>query len=243
MEPAPLISMPEHCQQIGVIHSPFKQKFGIPRQAGLIAEASGFVELLPPYNQPEALAGLDEFSHVWLLWQANTIERDRWKPTVRPPRLGGNQRVGVFASRSIFRPNAIGQSLVELDEIVTTRKHCGFNVSGLDILDGTPLIDIKPYLPWADALDDAVGGFANDKPESQLEVRVAQEAVSQFESLRKRDPQMMRLIERVIEQDPRPAFHQSGRRYGVNIGEYEVTFRCIEAIAYIISVAQMDEKG
>ena len=235
--------MPEPCQQIGIIHSPFKQKFGIPRQAGLIAEASGFVELLPPYNQPEALTGLEEFSHVWLLWQANTINRDGWKPTVRPPRLGGNQRVGVFASRSIFRPNAIGQSLVSLGDIVTTQQRCGFNVSGLDILDGTPLIDIKPYLPWADALDDAVGGFAHDKPESQLKVRVAQEAVAQLELLRERDPQMMRLIERIIEQDPRPAFHQSDRQYGISIGEYDVTFRCIELIAYITSVAQMDVKG
>lgn len=232
--------MTEHCQPIGKIHTPFKQKFGIPRQSGLIADASGFVQLLSPYNRAEALTGLEGFSHVWLLWQANTITRDEWSPTVRPPRLGGNQRIGVFASRSIFRPNAIGQSLVRMGEIVTTRQRCGFNVSGVDILDGTPLIDIKPYLPWADASVDAIGGFANDKPNSKIDVFIATEVSEQFEALRDSDPGTATLIEQVIGLDPRPAFHQSSRSYGMRIGAYEVTFHMAETTAWI---TQIEEKG
>ncbi len=219
--------------RIGIIHSPFKQKFGIPRQAGLTPGARGVIELLPPYNQPEALRGIEDFSHLWLLWLARH-HREPWKATVRPPRLGGNVRVGVFASRSIFRPNAIGQSLVRLEKVDAERGR--LEVSGLDILDGAPLLDIKPFLPWADAPADARGGFAASAPQSRLAVRYSEQAEASAAALPSAD---RKLIESVIACDPRPAYHDDDRGYRLRLGDQEIEFSVRADVATIISIEAM----
>lgn len=231
--------MSNQLQQIATVHSPFKEKFGIPRQAGLIPAATGFIELLPPYNDPEALRGLGGFSHVWLIWLANAVSRDSWKPTVRPPRLGGNERIGVFASRSIFRPNPVGQSLVKLEQVITGKARCGLMVSGLDILDGSPVLDIKPYLPWADSVTDAIGGFAHSAPADRIDVTISDSAVPVFEQLQKENSRVAELIKQVISHDPRPAFHQAGRSYGVRIENLEVGFRVEGLTAWIDSIVEI----
>jgi tRNA-Thr(GGU) m(6)t(6)A37 methyltransferase TsaA len=157
---------------IGTIHSCYGEKFGIPRQPGLVKSATATLELLPPYNSPDALRGLDGFSHLWVIFLFHQSTRNQWKATVRPPRLGGNERVGVFASRSNFRPNPIGLSVVELLTVEGTQLHLG----GGDFLDGTPVLDIKPYLPYADCIPSATGAFATRTPEPVNTVECPDEA-------------------------------------------------------------------
>lgn len=149
---------------IGVIRSCFRQKFGIPRQPRLVPAARATLELLPSYAQPEAVRGLEGFSHLWLLFVFHGIPAGHWQPTVRPPRLGGNQRMGVFATRSSFRPNPIGLSAVALERIEISAGRVVLHLAGVDVLDGTPVLDIKPYVPYADSIPEAVGGFANEAP-------------------------------------------------------------------------------
>lgn len=145
---------------IGFIHTDFIEKFGIPRQSGLIPELTGVIEFLPEYRQPEAFKGLQDFSHIWILWEFNRAKKDHWSATVKPPKLGGNTRMGVFATRSPFRPNNIGLSSVRLERIEYTEEHGPLlYVSGIDMLDGTPILDIKPYIPYSDCHPDATGGF------------------------------------------------------------------------------------
>ncbi len=150
---------------IGYVHSCYREKFGIPRQPGLVTEAHGEVRLLPEFSQPDIVRGLEAFSHVWLVFQFHAIITAPWKPTVRPPRLGGNQRLGVFATRSMFRPNPLGLSVVKLEAVQHGASEIVLSVSGLDLLDGTPVLDIKPYLPYADCVEAATGGFASKAPE------------------------------------------------------------------------------
>ena len=155
---------------IAIVHSCFKEKFGIPRQAGLIPEARGSLEVLPPYDRPEAFRELEGYSHLWLLWVFDALQPELettapgWRPTVRPPRLGGNRRVGVFASRSPFRPNPIGLSLVRLLAIDYATPGISLQLQGLDLLEGTPVLDINPYLPYADRAAEARAGFAPEAP-------------------------------------------------------------------------------
>ena len=227
--------MPDiHLSPIGVIHSPFREKFGIPRQAGLISAAKGHVALIGSWNQPDALRGIEDFSHLWLLWLARHHREGNWKTTVRPPRLGGNVRVGVFASRSIFRPNAIGQSLVRLEKVIAAPGDCRLEVSGLDVLDGTPLLDIKPFLPWADAPADARGGFAAQPPKRRLAIAYTPEAEAAASSLPagERD-----LLEAAIACDPRPAYHDDRRPYRLRISDYEAEFMVENHVAKVIRVA------
>ncbi len=225
-----------NCEHIGIIHSPFQEKFGIPRQSGLIPQARGHIELLPPFNQPEALRGLEDFSHLWLLWLAKSEPGRRWKTTVRPPRLGGNTRVGVFASRSIFRPNPIGQSLVRLEGIVSDAAGVHIEVSGLDILDGSPVLDLKPYLPWSDAPppdQPFEAGYAASPPDPVLEVEFTGNL---REQLRHADAKLPELIEVVLALDPRPAFHQPGRVYHMVVSNHEIRFVVEESRATVLSV-------
>ena len=153
-------------QIIARMHSEFPEKFGIPRQSGLVEELRGMVVFEPEYRNADALRGLEGFSHIWLLWQFSRAVREEWSPTVRPPRLGGNERLGVFATRSPFRPNPIGLSPVKLEGV---ERHPELGpvlvVSGADLMDGTPILDIKPYVPYVDCIPGAVGGFAPDRPE------------------------------------------------------------------------------
>ena len=203
---------------IGVVHSCFKEKFGIPRQPGLVSEARATLELEAPFNRSEAVAGLEGFSHIWIIFVFHEAMRERWRPTVRPPRLGGNQRVGVFASRSPFRPNPVGLSVVKLDDIECDGGRCLLHLSGADLLDGTPVLDIKPYLPYADALPEADGGYAADTPVQSISITFSELADAQCAELEQNGlPHLRQLIKQVLSQDPRPAYyvnkkHANGER-------------------------------
>ncbi|WP_372845613.1 tRNA (N6-threonylcarbamoyladenosine(37)-N6)-methyltransferase TrmO [Pontiella sp.] len=201
---------------IGQMRSCYTDKFGIPRQPGLVKSATATLELLPPYNQPEALRGIEEFSHLWIVFVFHRSARDQWKATVRPPRLGGNERVGVFASRSNFRPNPIGLSVVELLKVEGTQLLLG----GGDFLDGTPVLDIKPYLPYSDSLPDARGAFANAAPAPVNTVGFAagiEARIAQLESAKR--PALRQLIADMLSYNPRPAYRTDdpGRVFGTTV--------------------------
>ncbi len=212
---------------IGVVHSPFREKFGIPRQPLLVPEAKARLELLPPYNCIEAFAGLEAFSHIWLTFIFHQAMRDQWQPQVRPPRLGGNRRVGVFASRSPFRPNPIGLSVVALDGTSHQQGRVELLLSGLDLLDGTPVLDIKPYIPYADSIPEARSGYAAEPPQVSKEVRFSETAEAQ---LRQRDDgvELRCLIVKLLRCDPRPAYKnrsQSERIYGMRLYDFDLKWR------------------
>lgn len=210
-------------EPIATVHSCYKEKFGIPRQPGLVREAEAIIELLPPYNVPGAVKGIEGFSHLWLLFVFHAVKQSDHSLTVRPPRLGGNERVGVFASRSTHRPNPIGQSVVELVAVECGDGGVRLRVRGADLLDGTPLLDIKPYIPYVDAIPGARSGFAAGAP-PQLEVvwSAGAEAVLAGE----RDgAAMRRVIGESLAYDPRPAIHhgrEEGRRYGCRMFHFDV---------------------
>jgi tRNA-Thr(GGU) m(6)t(6)A37 methyltransferase TsaA len=212
---------------IGIVHSPYREKFGIPRQPGLVkAEAS--LELLPPYNRAEAVRGLEGFSHIWLTFVFHGVQQQGWRPTVRPPRLGGNQRVGVFASRSTHRPNPIGLSVVELVGIEQGEGAVVLRLKGGDLLDGTPVLDIKPYIPYSDAIAEARSGFAPAPPEAGLEVVFRPEAQRDCEVYARKHHDLELLIRGVLAQDPRPAYKgqdDGEREYGVALYDMNVRFR------------------
>ena len=205
---------------IARIHSDFPTKFGIPRQSGLVEALRAAVVFEPEYRNPDALRGLEGFSHIWLIWQFSQAVREEWSPTVRPPRLGGNARVGVFATRSPFRPNPIGLSCVKLEEI---QRHSPQGpvlwVGGADLMDGTPIYDIKPYLPYVDSKPQALGGFAQIPKGPTLEVFLPPE-------LEERVPPALReALVGVLAQDPRPPYQHSPERvYGLSFGGLEVKF-------------------
>ncbi|WP_417329457.1 tRNA (N6-threonylcarbamoyladenosine(37)-N6)-methyltransferase TrmO [Halomonas cupida] len=211
---------------IGVIASDFPDKFGVPRQPGLVPEATAQLHLLEPYNDPLAVRGLEGFSHLWLTFIFHLSPPD-WKALVRPPRLGGNARMGVFASRSTHRPNRLGLSLVELVD-VSTDKGVTLTLRGADLVHGTPVVDIKPYLPWAEARPEAHTGFAPAAPE-RIEVAFSSQALD-YLALRDDGNSLRRLIEEVLAQDPRPAYRgQSDQRlYGVYLRDVNVRFRTID---------------
>ena len=224
-------------QPIGTVHSPFKEKFGTPRQPGLV-NAQCSIELLPPYNQMDALKGLEGFSHIWVSFIFHRAIRDpqsnpqfnpqpnKWQPTVRPPRLGGNEKIGVFASRSPFRPNNLGLSVAKLIDIEQRGKKLFIHVEGLDIIDSTPVVDIKPYIPYVDAIPDASEGFATGAPEKKLEVEFTQQAEQQLKKIENAE-NLRRLIIDVLELDPRPAYKQSEQKgdFGVRLEDYNIRWK------------------
>lgn len=209
---------------IGRVHSEFPSKFGIPRQSGLVDSLKATVVFEPAYRNPQALRGLEGFSHLWLIWQFSEAVRDTWSPTVRPPRLGGNKRMGVFATRSPFRPNPIGLSCVRLEKIEwETVQGPLLHLAGADLMDGTPIYDIKPYLPFADCRPEAVGGFAEDAMAHALEVEFPPRWLA-------RVPQDRRaaLLE-LLAQDPRPSYHRDAARvYGFCFAGLEIKFTVTE---------------
>jgi len=211
---------------IGIITSPYKEKFGIPRQPGLVTAAQATLSLLPPYNQPETVRGLEGFSHVWLIFVFHATQQQGWKPTVRPPRLGGNARMGVFATRSTFRPNPIGLTVAGLSSIQVQGSNITLTLQGADLLDGTPVLDIKPYLPYADALPQASAGFAPQAPEIPLPVRFAPLASQQCAAQGgERNLHLRCLIEQILGQDPRPSYQhgqQDGRVYAMRLYEFDL---------------------
>lgn len=204
---------------IAHIRSDFTEKFGIPRQSGLVDALRARIVFEPEYRNADALRGLEGFSHIWLLWQFSRAQREDWSPTVRPPRLGGNARMGVFATRSPYRPNAIGLSCVRLVSVdADTEDGPVLTVAGADLLDGSPIFDIKPYLPYADAHPEAAGGFA---PSPAATLRVAFP-----EALLERLPEDKRgAVLDVLAQDPRPGYqHEPGRVYGMAFAGHDVKF-------------------
>jgi tRNA-Thr(GGU) m(6)t(6)A37 methyltransferase TsaA len=205
---------------IGHIHTDFNEKFGIPRQSGLVNELEGRIIFLPEYRQPEAFRGLEEFSHIWILWQFHMVNKENWSATVKPPKLGGNKRMGVFATRSPFRPNDIGLSSVRLLDIEYTEKYGPvLHVAGADLMDNTPIYDIKPYLPYTDSHPDATSGFAGNIDIQKLEVVFPDELLSIVPE-DKRDALMA-----VLAEDPRPGYQDApDRRYGVAFAGFDVRF-------------------
>ena len=205
---------------IARIHSDFSEKFGIPRQSGLVEALQATVVFEPEYRSPEAVRGLEDFSHIWLLWQFSRAVRDTWSPTVRPPRLGGNQRLGVFATRSPFRPNPIGLSAVRLERVeLTGRNGPLLHVAGADLLDGTPIYDIKPYIPYAAAHPEASGGFTDAAARRRL-------AVDCPPSLLAAVPEEKReALLGVLAEDPRPSYQDNPARiYGLTFAGFNVRF-------------------
>lgn len=216
--------MPSLITPIGTIHSCYKEKFGIPRQPGIVHSASATLELLPPCNTAEALRGLEEFSHLWIVFLFHQSARNEWKATVRPPRLGGNRRVGVFASRSNFRPNPIGLSVVELRGIEGTT----LKLAGGDFLDGTPVLDIKPYIPYADSIPDAKGAFASTAPEPVNTVTFFQGLEDSIQALENDTrPALRQLIRDMLAHDPRPAYSSDNfdRIYGTRLFDLEIRWK------------------
>ncbi|MFP2468570.1 tRNA (N6-threonylcarbamoyladenosine(37)-N6)-methyltransferase TrmO [Pseudescherichia vulneris] len=219
-------------EQIGVICSPYKEKFAVPRQPGLVQHGNGELHLLPPYNQPDAVRGLEDFSHLWVLFVFHQTMEGGWRPTVRPPRLGGNARMGVFATRSTFRPNPIGMSLVELKGIRCHKDQVILQLGSLDLVDGTPVVDIKPYLPFAEALPEAQASYAQQAPAASVNVSFTPEVEQQFPVLDKRYPHLRAFITDVLAQDPRPAYRKGekmGKTYAVWLHDFNVRWRVTDA--------------
>ena len=218
-------------QPIGIVESCFPENFGVPRQPGLVPEARGRIRLLPPYDQADAVRGLEGFSHLWIVFVFHRLKGEVAKTTVRPPRLGGNARLGVFASRATHRPNPIGLSLVKLEKVASCAGHTVLEVSGLDIVDGTPVLDIKPYLPYAESIPDATAGYANEAPAFDCEVILTEQAGTQAKALESCYPQFISLLRKVLSLDPRPAFHQHRddvqppRIYGLSLYDQNIRWQ------------------
>ena len=219
---------------IADFHSPFGTKFGIPRQSGIIPELEGKIVFRPEYRNAEALRGLEEFDYLWLIWEfsANRGDSGTWSPTVRPPRLGGNARIGVFASRSPFRPNGLGLSAARILRIEKDGPEGPvIHVSGADLMDGTPIYDIKPYVTYADSRPDARSGFVDANSWSTLEVIIPSEIATRLpEKVRK-------MISGVLAQDPRPQYHDDPEKiYGMEFDGMDVRFRVHDGIAEVTEI-------
>ncbi len=215
---------------IGYVRSPYKEKFGIPRQPNLVTEARATLELVAPFNQPDSVRGLEGFSHIWVIFVFHATAAQGWKPTVRPPRLGGNTRLGVFATRSTFRPNPLGLSVAQLCGIQQQGSKMILTLAGVDLLDGTPVLDIKPYLPYADALHQASAGFAPDAPQAlqghvRFSVLAGQQCVQQQQRL---NTNVRLLIEQILHQDPRPSYRHGladERVYAMRLYDFDLRWR------------------
>ena len=223
---------------IAHIHTDFPTKFGIPRQSGIIASLQGRIVFEPEYRVAEAVRGLEDFSYIWLLWEFSKAVRHTWSPTVRPPRLGGNVRKGVFATRSPFRPNPIGLSSVRLEKVdIDPKIGPVLYVSGIDLMDGTPIYDIKPYIAYTDSHPDAVSGFASTPAEYLLEVDFA-------ENLLQKVPESQResLIE-VLAHDPRPQYQNDPERvYGIAFGDMDIKFKVEGCLLTVLQIAKSEAK-
>jgi tRNA-Thr(GGU) m(6)t(6)A37 methyltransferase TsaA len=204
---------------IARIHNDFKDKFGIPRQSGL-TELTSRIVFEPEYRNPDALRGIEGYSHLWLIWQFSEAIRENWSPTVRPPRLGGNRRVGVFATRSPYRPNPIGLSSVRLLAVERTNDGLTLLVSGADLLDGTPIYDVKPYVAYSDSHPDAVSGFADEVKNYALKVEICKELLTKIEVSKQKS------LITILENDPRPSYQNDPEReYGMLFSSYEIFFK------------------
>ncbi|MBO5106018.1 MAG: tRNA (N6-threonylcarbamoyladenosine(37)-N6)-methyltransferase TrmO [Clostridia bacterium] len=222
--------MKNELRVIAHIETDFKTKFGIPRQSGLV-DLEGLIVFEPEFRNDDALRGIEDFSHLWLIWNFSKSERENWSPTVRPPRLGGNKRVGVFATRSPFRPNPIGLSSVRLLGTVKTEKGTALRVSGADLMNGTPIYDIKPYLPYTDSHPDAIGGFADEKLKDNLKVNFPPKLLNLIPKNKK-----SALLE-LLSEDPRPHYINDDERiYGFEFAEFEIKFKVKDNVLTVVNI-------
>ena len=223
---------------IGHIHTDFPTKFGIPRQSGLVESLKGTITFEPEYRNPQCFRGLEEFSHIWLLWKFSKSEKEHWSATVKPPRLGGKKRMGVFATRSPYRPNDIGLSSVKLEQI-TFDETLGpvLHVAGADLMDGTPIYDIKPYIAYADCHPEATEGFAGKVKEKELQVEFPEELLVRY-------PEEKRAaILGVLAQDPRPAYDTDETRvHGVEFAGYDVRFTVKEEVLKVKELVKLNHR-
>ncbi len=217
---------------IAHMRSDFPTKFGIPRQSGLVEELRSMIVFEPEYRSEDALRGIEDFSHLWLIWQFSQAVREGWSPTVCPPRLGGNTRMGVFATRSPFRPNNLGLSCVRLLEVKHTQQYgTVLIVGGADLLDGTPIFDIKPYIPYSDSRPEAAGGFTDRVGDFLLDVKFPQELLEKLPA----DKQAAAVG--VLSHDPRPSYQRKpGRVYGLNFAGFDIRFTVEDAVLTVQSV-------
>ncbi|WP_077313625.1 tRNA (N6-threonylcarbamoyladenosine(37)-N6)-methyltransferase TrmO [Vibrio palustris] len=222
---------------IGWIESPYKEKFAVPRQPRLVPAANARIRLDGELNCAESVRGIEQFSHIWLLFLFDQNLAKGWKPTVRPPRLGGNERIGVFASRSTFRPNGIGMSAVQLNGITQVGEQHYIDVGSVDLVDGTPIIDIKPYIPYSDAIASAQGGYADSEPLT-LPVTFSEHAQLALHSLPERQT-IQKVIEQVLAQDPRPAYKKNkpdDKQYAVNLYSLNVKFIVMDNFVRVTAI-------
>ena len=226
--------MIQEMQAIAHIRSDFPQKFGIPRQSGIVPETTARIIFEPEFRQEEAFRGLEGFSRLWLIWVFSANRHAAWQPTVRPPRLGGNTRMGVFATRSPYRPNPIGLSCVELDHLEHTAEGPVLVVRGADLMDGTPILDIKPYLPYADAFPDAAIGFTKDTHRPRLVIDFP-------EKLLKVIPEEKRAaLNGILGEDPRPSYQEDGRAYGVSFAGKNIRFYVEGNVLHVTAVEELE---
>ena len=216
---------------IARIRNPYDGKFGVPRQSGLVEQVISTVVFEPEYRVAEALRGIEEFSHLWLIWGFDRAEREDWSPTVRPPRLGGNQRIGVFATRSPYRPNAIGLSCVRLVGTEKGKEGTVLKVAGADLMNGTPIYDIKPYLPYADCRPEATGGFTDRTEKRTVEVVIPEQAARGMAA------EDLEALKAVLREDPRPAYQDDPERtYAFEFGGRHVEFRVKDGILEVTAI-------
>ena len=228
--------MLRHMEAIAHIHTDLPTKFGVPRQCGLVEALKGRIVFTPKYREPEALRGLEDFSHIWLIWEFSRAVRDEWSPTVRPPRLGGNIRMGVFATRSPFRPNFMGLSCVRLERVELHGKEGPeLHVSGVDLMDGTPIFDIKPYVPYSDSHPEAYGGFTTRLADRMLSVNFPAGLRKPFSR------EQQEAVIGILERDPRPHYHDDPDRiYGMPFAGYDIKFRVRDGVAEITDVVRLE---
>lgn len=219
-------------KKIAEIHTDFPSKFGIPRQSGLADQLKATIQFEEEYRDVNAVRGIEQYSHLWLIWQFSQSIQSKWSPTVKPPRLGGNERMGVFATRSPFRPNALGLSCVKLESVEFSKEHGPIlHVSGADLLDGTPIYDIKPYLKYVDSKEEANSGFADAYQAYHLEVECNEEILSVVPVAKRA------ALLQVLSQDPRPSYQNNPERiYGMEFADYEVKFTVSEQTLTIESI-------
>ena len=224
-------------QPIAFVESPYKEKFAVPRQPRLVPAATARIRLVDELNCAEAVRGLEQFSHLWILFLFDQNLSSGWKPTVRPPRLGGNERIGVLASRATFRPNGIGMSAVELKGVIKEGDQYYIEVGSVDLVDNTPIVDIKPYIPYSDSIPEAIGGYASQQP-STISVTWSKEATLSILA-RTNGVQEQQVIEQVLAQDPRPAYKKNkpdSKEYAVNLFDLNVKFTVQDNLVTVTAI-------
>lgn len=225
---------------IARVHSPFKEKFGIPRQPGLIDNLQSKIVFEPKFNEKEYIQGIEANSHIWLIFSFHQNLEQGYKAQVRPPRLGGNQKLGVFATRATFRPNGMGMSAVKLLKVETQESQISLVIEGADLLDGTPILDIKPYIPYSDSISTASSEFAEDAPSADLDVNFSELAESQLAQLNNQQyPNVKQIISGVLRQDPRPAYKKNkpdDKEYGIRLYDLNIKWHVNEQTCFVLSI-------